>query len=175
MIEISRIGCTGNPQITFFKVVYRRHTNFALESIECTFTGTADFGKRASATVSRNGDLIHRVYLQVDLPVMSQNTGWVQWARNIGHVLIQEVSVSIGGQQIDKHYGDWLNIWNELTQAAEKESGYEVMIGNSTALVGGGSSHPTSTPLTTLYVPLQFWFCKNPGLEELGQKSITPI
>ena len=59
---------TGNPQITFWKVTYRRHTNFAMESIEQTFNGQADFGRRVTCTVSRNGDLAYRTYLQVTLP-----------------------------------------------------------------------------------------------------------
>ena len=62
------IYLTGNPQITFFKVVYRRHTNFSMEAIEQTFNGQADFGRKVTCTISRNGDLIHRVYLQVVLP-----------------------------------------------------------------------------------------------------------
>jgi hypothetical protein len=100
------IYLTGNPQITFFKVVYRRHTNFAIESIEQTFNGTVDFGRKVSCTVSRNGDLIHKVYLQVTLPALAgTNPIWVD---EIGHNLIDEVSIEIGGQQIDKHYGDWL-------------------------------------------------------------------
>jgi len=90
-------------------VVYRRHTNFAIESIEQTFSGSVDFGRKVSCTVSRNGDLIHKVYLQVDLPALADTTG-VAWTNNIGHVLIDEVSVEIGGQIIDKHYGDWLNM-----------------------------------------------------------------
>ena len=59
---------TGNPQITFFKVVYRRHTNFSMESIQQTFNGTADFDRTVSAVISRSGDLMHRVYLQVTVP-----------------------------------------------------------------------------------------------------------
>jgi hypothetical protein len=104
------IYLTGNPQITFFKVLYRRHTNFALEEIEQTFNGTADFGKKVSCTVSRNGDLIHNVFLQVDLPAMSQTAGTVAWTRNIGNVLIDEVSLLVGGQTIDRHYGQWLKM-----------------------------------------------------------------
>merc|ERR1711990_861905 len=64
---------TGNPQITFFKVTYRRHTNFAMESIEQTFNGQADFGRRVTCTISRNGDLAYRTYLQVTLPQIGQN------------------------------------------------------------------------------------------------------
>ena len=93
------IYLTGNPQITFFKVVYRRHTNFALEAIEQTFNGTVDFGRKVSCTVSRNGDLIHKVYLQVDLPAVTGTA--FGWAENIGHTLIDYVNIEIGGQEIN--------------------------------------------------------------------------
>jgi hypothetical protein len=102
---------SANPQITFFKVVYRRHTNFALEAIAQTFTGSPDFGKKATCTISRNGDLIHKVYLQVDLPTLTVNSGaTVSWVPQVGHALIEDVEIEIGGQRIDKHYGDWLKI-----------------------------------------------------------------
>jgi len=177
------IYLTGNPQITFFKVVYRRHTNFSMEAIEQTFNGSADFGKKVTCTISRNGDLIHRVYLQVTLPrIECSDTGdrfrWLNW---IGHVLINYVEVEIGGQRIDKHYGDWLHIWNELTQPAGHQVGYANMVGNVPRLTqvvsgeGGATVQPPQTtfdncnttgciPETTLYIPLQFWFCRNPGL-----------
>ena len=184
------IYLTGNPQITFFKVVYRRHTNFAMEAIEQTFNGSANFGKKVQCTISRNGDLIHRVYLQATLPqVQLQTTDgsgaqfrWLNW---VGHNLINNVYVEIGGQQIDKHYGDWMHIWNELTQEAGKQAGYAEMVGNVPSLVNvliqgaetcdapcapsgtqpNGSADVTScAPEYTLYVPLQFWFCRNPGL-----------
>ena len=164
------IYLTGNPQITFFKVVYRRHTNFSMEAIEQTFNGQADFGRKVTCTISRNGDLIHRIYLQVTLPAVTckhNSTGTsdcsycFRWANYIGHVLIRSVEVEIGGQRIDRHYGDWLNIWNELTQEPGKQAGYDNMVGNTVALTGTALA---STEATTLYVPLQFWFCRNPGL-----------
>jgi hypothetical protein len=159
------IYLTGNAQITFFKVVYRRHTNFSMESIEQTFNGQADFSKKVTATISRNGDLIHRVYLQVTLPEVSTGDSssafrWVNW---LGHVLINSVEVEIGGQRIDKHYGYWMHIWNELTQTAGHQAGYANMVGNVPRLtqpVTNGEKMPS----TTLFVPLQFWFCRNPGL-----------
>ena len=95
------IYLTGSPSITFFKVVYRRHTNFAQESIEQTFNGTVNFGNRVSCTVSRNADLIFRTYLEVALPAMSMTTGTVAWTHNIGHVLIDYVTIEIGGQVIN--------------------------------------------------------------------------
>ena len=154
---------TGNPQITFFKVVYRRHTNFAMESIEQTFNGTVDFGKKVTLTVSRNGDLIHRVYLQATLPAVetSSSSVFFRWVNYVGHAMIRSYEIEIGGQRIDKQYGDWLNIWNELTQEPGKQNGYDNMVGNTIHLTGTGLN---STEACTLYVPLQFWFCRNPGL-----------
>ena len=150
------IYLTGNPQITFFKVVYRRHTNFAMEAIEQTFNGTADWGKRVTATISRNGDLIHRMYLQVTLPRVkcSGSSKCFRWVNYVGHVLVQDVEIEIGGQKIDKHYGDWLTIWNELTQQPGLQVGYDNMVGNTIALTGTGLNE---TEETTLYIPFQFW------------------
>jgi hypothetical protein len=184
------IYLTGNPQITFFKVVYRRHTNFAMEAIEQTFNGSANFGKKVQCTISRNGDLIHRMYLQATLPKVTVLDGdasgtTFRWLNYIGHNLINNVYIEIGGQQIDKHYGDWLHIWNELSQEAGKQAGYEEMIGNvpelvrpltkgdsecdadcspNTAPIAASDSSRKCAPEYTLYVPLQFWFCRNPGL-----------
>ena len=181
---------TGNPQITFWKVTYRRHTNFAMESIEQTFNGQADFGRRVTCTISRNGDLAYRTYLQVTLPEINQqmaNSGssdvYARWLDFPGEQLISQVEVEIGGQRIDRQYGDWMHIWNQLTLSAEQERGYHQMIGNTTALtyitdpsfndVDGPceSTAPrqvcaprNALPETTLYIPFQFWYCRNPGL-----------
>ena len=149
---------TGNPQITFFKVVYRRYTNFAMESIEQTFNGAVDFGKRVTATISRNGDLIHKMYLQTTLPALS-NASNINWCRYPGLALIKSVEIEIGGQKIDKHYGEWLYIWNELTQAEGKKEGYKTMVGDDLA-----AAPAVSKAATTLFIPLEFWFNRNPGL-----------
>ena len=145
---------TGDPQITFFKVVYRRHTNFALESIEQTFSGSADFGKRVTCQISRNGDLIHRVYLQVTLPALATN----KYVEYVGLALMNYVELEIGGQSIDKHYPDWMYIWNELTLPSSKKLGYQKMVGANPAFTDAYNTG------ATLYVPLEFWFCRNPGL-----------
>ena len=180
---------TGNPQITFWKVSYKRHTNFAMESIEQTFNGQADFGRRVTCTISRNGDLAYRTYLQVTLPEISQslkNTGgnvYARWLDFPGEQLISQVEVEIGGQRIDRQYGDWMHIWNQLTMSTEQQRGYFKMIGNTTQLtfITDPSFNDIDGPCdanaprqvcaprnalaeTTLYVPLQFWFCRNPGL-----------
>jgi hypothetical protein len=157
------IYLTGNPQITFFKVVYRRHTNFAVESIEQTFNGQADFGKRVTATISRNGDLIQQMYLEVITPIIGGTTGPV-WTYGVGNALVKQAEIEIGGQLIDRQYGDWMNIWTELTTTAGKREGYDNMVGNK----AGDSTKQTGAIIATVpqrfYVPLQFWFNRNPGL-----------
>jgi hypothetical protein len=176
-------------------VTYRRYTNFAIESIEQTFNGQADFGRRVQCTISRNGDLAYRTYLQVTLPEINQLMGiasfaagqgsgvYARWLDFPGEQIIAQVEVEIGGQRIDRQYGDWMHIWNQLTMTSEQERGYFKMIGNTTQLtfitdpsfseVDGpcDSLAPrqvcaprNALPETTLYVPLQFWFCTNPGL-----------
>ena len=143
---------TANPQVTFFKQLYRRHSNFAMESIEQTFNGVANFGKRVQATISRNGDLITRVYLQVTLPAIDDsilNTGSVTgskfaWIPFLGQYLIDNVYVEIGGQTIDKHYGEWLHIWNELTLPTGKQLAYLNMVNG----YGGVVVEPADSCLT---------------------------
>ena len=157
------IYLTGNPQITFFKVVYRRHTNFAVESIEQTFNGQAEFGKRVTATISRNGDLIQQMYLEVVLPVIG-NDGQM-WTYGVGNALVKQAEIEIGGQLIDRQYGDWMNIWTELTTPAGKRGGYDNMVGNKlpTGTIQTGTL-TAGVNVQRLYVPLQFWFNRNPGL-----------
>jgi hypothetical protein len=140
-----------------------------MESIQQTFNGTADFGKRVSCTISRNGDLISRVYLQVDIPSVSISGASFRWVDSLGHFLLNTIELQIGGQRIDFHYGDWLEIFNELTLPPGLQAGYQTMVGNTYALTttesGDGSTNTTiEKPQTTLYIPLQFFFCRNPGL-----------
>jgi hypothetical protein len=178
---------TGNPQITFWKVTYRRHTNFAMESIEQTFNGQADFGRRVQCTISRNGDLAYRTYLQVTLPEVGQGANnasvWSRWLDFPGEQLVSMCEVEIGGQRIDRQYGDWMHIWNQLTLSCCQEAGYNKMVGQTVQLTyitdpsfadinqpcESGAPNQVCAPRkalpeTTLYVPLQFWFCRNPGL-----------
>jgi hypothetical protein len=144
---------TGNPQITFFKAVYRRHTNFAIEAIQQTFNGTPGFGQRVTTTVARNGDLIHRVYLALDLNGMNQSS---EVCKYFGLRLINYVEIEIGGQKIDKQYSHWMYIWNELSLPKSKRSGYDDMVGAAGGAVSGLNQQ--------LFVPLEFWFCRNVGL-----------
>jgi hypothetical protein len=156
------IYLTGNPQITFFKVVYRRHTNFSMEAIQQTWSGTLapSGGSRATSTISRNGDLVHRLYLETTgLRITGYN--------NPGAVLIDNVEVEIGGQTIDKHYGHWMEAWAELTEP--NPSGYVMSSITETGTLFqrmslmGGVKDDGAQPGSTL-IPLRFWFCENPGL-----------
>ena len=153
------IYLTGNPQITFWKVVYRRCTNFAIEAVEQTFMGNAEAGARASATISRNGDLVSNCVLEVKADQDDDGP----FSDGGMHHLIESVEVEIGGQKIDKHYSAWLQIWNELSNphfgpndgdTAPVVSGYGKSMG---ALLDSNDDE-------IYFIPLVFWFNRNPGL-----------
>jgi hypothetical protein len=145
------IYLTGNPQITFFKVVYRRHTNFSMETIEQTINGSSTLSASTSTgtvTISRNGDLVSKIY------VTSSTAGIYD-----GSKIVNEVEIEIGGQRIDKHYEEWNDIWNDLTIPGDKHVAFAAMTnaghkGMSTGANGAGF----------VQIPLNFWFCRNPGL-----------
>ena len=161
---------SGNPQITFFKVVYRRHTNFSVEPVQQTWNGAADFGRTVTCNINRNGDLITNMYVVVKLPatvVINTNTNEMipskSWGyvNRLGHALISNVKIEIGGSKIDEQYGDWLNIWYELTHKVGQERGYAKMIGDVPELT---AITTITKPAYNLYIPLQFWFNRNNGL-----------
>jgi len=240
---------TGNPQITFFKVVYRRHTNFSKECIAQTFSGSVPTTNEGSVTctLARNGDLVQEIYLKItshavddgdtsvvlgtvtltdtgekltatnnmtfapdsvvyfnkdikfsDTFTLSANTlvkikagGTVaeftlkdtndvdilvdtsadattfadvtifkqqETANDFTGVdmtkLIKTVEVEIGGQKIDKHYSQWLDIYNELF-----ETSHDLRMAMT-----NGSDALTPNVGATNYIPLRFWFNRNPGL-----------
>lgn len=168
---------TGNPNITFFKVIYRRHTNFAAESIEQYFQGTTNFGKKSSCEISRNGDLITTVLAKIITPEVRYGGEFAQyghvefaWVRKLGHAIILETELEIGGSQIDKQYGEWLNIWYELTHEVGKEVGYAKMIGDIPLLTSVSKlswdcpDNNLLKPSYAMFVPLQFYFNRNNGL-----------
>ena len=147
------IYLTGNPQITFFKVVYRRHTNFSMETIQQTINGTPAASGSSTVTISRNGDLVYKVYVTNDSTSLTNGTE-----------LVNEVELEIGGQRIDRQYAEWNDIWNELTIPHSKADGFRTM-----AHVGHGASALAGARVTSEHgqltqIPLNFWFCRNPGL-----------
>lgn len=152
---------TGNPQITFFKVVYRRYTNFAIETIEHPFVGEAGFGKSITAKISRNGDLVSKMLLRITVNSVDPNGTNFAWIRRLGHALIAQVEVDLGGTKIDRQYGTWMDIWYELTKVSSHDIGYDNMIGDVPILTNYDT---TVKPEYTMYIPLQFWFNRYIGL-----------
>lgn len=152
---------TGDPQITYFKIVYRRHTTFSLQTFEKTFNEKPTFGKTAKVKLFRLGDLATKMYLRVVIAELSSTSGPFSWIRRLGHALISEVRIEIGGCALDKHVNVWLDVWYELSRFGQREVGYRKMIGDVDAM----TDYNTNTkPEYTLYIPLQFWYNRNYGL-----------
>lgn len=161
---------TRDPQITFFKIMYRRHTNFAREEIPQHFISdnVPDFGQRRSCTISQEADLLCRLSLKIILPkipAFTTTTGQdsmkrFAWIRKIGFAMIKYVEIEINGKVIDKHYGEWLHIWSSLTTRNINDKGLDKLIGDVPELTDFSSSKEEYI----LYVPLYFWLCRNSGL-----------
>ncbi len=165
---VQDIYLIGNPQITFFKVVYKRHTNFSMESIRATFDGNVDFGQKVSAVLPRNGDLAYTMILEVDLPLIESSdataTGTydISYVNSLGHALIEYIDIEIGSNLIDRQYGQWMEIWTQLSSDEAKQNGYREMLSRYTGSELNNYRNVVG-PLT-VYIPLQFWFCRNIGL-----------
>ena len=200
LVQIAAFGTQdvllmGNPTVTFFKNVVNRHTNFAIETIQQVLQGANNFGaSNATVQITRDGDLLWRTFIRFRLPRLETTYTFskaitkpvtivpARWTDDIGHHLIHHCSVSIGGSQIDKHYGYWLQIWSQLTLDESKRAGYNDMIGNRYELMGNNgrpvfdakwfTDHNATYPYTGHFnipealidVPLQFWFCRDPAL-----------
>jgi Major capsid protein N-terminus/Large eukaryotic DNA virus major capsid protein len=156
---------TGNPQISFFKMVYRRHTNFATESQPMYFDGTPNFGQRITCLIPRRGDLLGRVYLDVTLPQIKDTSGNVlSYTNSIGHALIQEITFEVGEQEIDRQTGEWMEIWTQLTTPASQRDALNEMIGRIEPYYPPNLVPGSQSAGLRLLIPLQFYFCNNPGL-----------
>lgn len=159
---------TGDPQITFFKILYRRHTNFSIESIPQTFSSNANFGETVTCTLKRAGDLVGRIFLYVQIPAIpkfiNSETGEddpikkMAWVNNLGYALVSDVIVEIAGKIIDKQYGEWLYIWSQVS--GKQPHGLDKMTGNVPEMYNFTNGKPSYE----LYIPLEFWFCRNNGL-----------
>jgi hypothetical protein len=153
---------SGNPQISFFKMVYRRHTNFAIESQPMYFDGTPNFGQRITCLVPRRGDLLGRVYLNITLPpIYDSSNNPVSYCNSVGHALIRELAIEVGEQEIDRQTGEWMEIWTDVTTPAGQRESLNQMIGRQKTYTPP-SLYPSTNGLQ-LQIPLQFWFCRNPG------------
>lgn len=146
------IYLTGNPSITFWKIVYRRHTQFSLESIEQTFNGAVDWGKKVSVTVSRNGDLVSTMWLEIKLKKAA--TGETYYP---AEAFVKEIELELGGQRIDKVYSDWYRIYDELFRSSDEKAAYR-------RLTDFDSPADDSQPTKRFYLPLIFSFNRHAGL-----------
>ena len=155
----------GNPQISFFRCVYKRHSNFAIETIEQPFT-SGNISKNectVNAIIGRNGDLIHKMYLDVKFPKFPKNAAsddsvnaYNNWTNQTGHAYIKEANIYIGELLIDKHIGEWYDVWNELSDYYENE---HLLVNKQLAkkayLLSNGNSDCSGLQC---YIPLKFWF-----------------
>lgn len=173
---------TGNPQISFFKTVYRRYTNFSMDFYRINPENNLGLSETSTTTykfkVERNGDLISQIFLVFTLPnIFSDNDSQFRWIRNIGSSAVESVSVFLGGNLIDKNYGEWFDIWQELTLPHSKKQIYNELIGNipeiyNPELSPRFTSYPNqsknnkipSIKSRTIRLPLIFWFNRNPSL-----------
>lgn len=157
---------TGNPHITFWKVLFKRHTNFAVEAFRVNFTGMPTYGQRVVAIVNRNADLVWKTYVEVTLPATDASAA-VKWTggaqRRLGYLLLKQIEVEIGGQIIDRHYGEWLYLWETLTTDFDTATKLDNMVGGQYSSADTSAVSCQGRP-NVLYVPLQFWFNRNPGL-----------
>ncbi len=144
---------TGSPKVTFFQAVYKRHTNFAMENIEQTVNGSVANSGRLSVTVARNGDLIGDMYVELKAAAsLLTKTGATADGNWVAERAVKDVELSIGGQRIDKHYQKWWRLYSELYLDEAKKANW----GKMTTDARGGAQ--------TVYLPLIFFFNRNPGL-----------
>jgi hypothetical protein len=175
---------TDIPEITFFKYVFHRYSNFAIEIYEDTFSGSSSFGSLAECRINPYGDLISNLILHIELPSLNEHNSLTDicikeicdcyctkcnrsidktvfsWANGIGHLIIDYVELQIGGKTMDRQSGEWLNIWTDLTLTSEKRQGYNEMIGKKEPTNFNYNSYTGSM---SLFVPLNFWFCRDIG------------
>jgi len=165
------ITLTSNPEITFFKSIYKRSTHFSIESIEQLIEGNINFGGNVTFVVSRNGDLLGSIVMETSLPTRPElnvanldTSGYCGYIQGVGNYLINDVSIEIGGSNIDTQYGKWMDIWSELTLSESQVKGYGHMVGKDYTQPVWKPYNTDLQPGGKVYVPLQFWFCRNPGL-----------
>lgn len=158
---------SGNPQITFWKGMFKRHTNFAMEQFRVNLTGMPMWGQKQSATIGRHADLIYSTYLEVTLKDGLYNND----QRRLGYNLLRYVELEVGGQLIDRLYGEWLFLWDSLTSDVTKglklhgmvAAGIETRTAYITTPASCNSNTGRPSKPTTLYVPLSFFYTRNAG------------
>jgi len=166
---------SGNPQITFWKGLFKRHTNFAMEPFRINFSGQPNWGTKQSAIIGRHADLLYSTYLEVVLPYYDNTKTdtpfyWNNEKGRLGYNLIKYVELDIGGQLIDRLYGEWLLLWETLSTPYAPSVNLWGMVGGSrpsesTLLLDTRECNATGKPAlpNVLYIPLNFFYTRNPG------------
>jgi len=152
------IYLTGNPQMTFFKSVYKQHSNFTKDTQLLQFENDIKLGTNHYCVIKRYGDLLSNLYLYIELPEITSadnNETWKGYINGVGYSIIKSVSLDIGGLIIDKLDYTWLDIYNELYDQKSDD-----LIGKFNTDI----SLQENSNSKKLYIPLKFWFTKNPGL-----------
>lgn len=163
---------TGSPEITFFKSVFKRYTNFSIEYIDLAFETLPTFNsinsKEVTCMIDRNADLLSEVYVVFQLPtIRSPRNLNFKWIKNLGINLIEEISIFIGGQLIDRHRNHHLNFIEELRGNLKSQEAYDYIIGNTPDLFNPYIDEREECYVIKgrkLFIPLKFWFCLNDGL-----------
>lgn len=150
----------SDVEFSYFKSVYLRHTNFAIET-KIQPIDQARFNKKITTRINKTGDLVSNMYLCIELNKVNPDDAYFAWVKRLGHAIIRSVSVTIGGVEYDKQFGTWLDIWWELSRQGDHEVAYSKMIGNIPSMTNYDNCIKNEY---TLYIPLQFWFNRNYGL-----------
>lgn len=165
------IVLSGHPQITYFKIIYRRYTNFSIETIQTNFLYEATFGKKYTVEIAKIGDLLSKIWLVLELPDIPviydynnniNNKIKFKWAKKLAYALIDYVEIEIGGQIINRQWGEWMNVLEELNWNNFNGS-LDEYIGNTPYLTTYKFLNDNFQS-KTLYIPLFFWFCNSSGL-----------
>lgn len=160
LLQLASIGSqdpyfTSNPQITLFKKKYMKYTNFATETVRVDFDGgKLSFGSSQGVILDNSGDLINKIVLVIKLD--SNNSKTWGYVNKLGHAIIDNITISIGGTEIDSISGEFINIYHELYRNSSHDTNYDKMIGNVPEMKRIDVDHPEYT----LYIPLNFWLCK---------------
>lgn len=164
------ISLSENPQITFFKIIYRRYTNFSIETIQTNFVYNTKFGKKYTVEISKIGDLLNKMWLVLELPEIPtiynydnqiDNKIKFKWTKKLAFAIIDYVEIEIGNQIISRQWGEWMNVLDELNWNNFNGS-LDEYIGNTPDLTTYQYLN-NNFKSKTLYIPLFFWFCNNSG------------
>jgi len=155
--SIGDIYLTKNPEITFFKSVYRRHTNFAIDTKLNNFDTIPNFNRKINCKIQKIGDLMSNLYLRIILPRVNPNGGYFAWVKYIGYAIIRNISIEMGGYKIDSQCGEYMYIWHQLSRNYSQDISYNNLLGNIGELI---KYNDKVKPEYILDIPLSFWFCR---------------